>query len=175
MKQIAVLLIEKINLMDKLLTLTFKDPVLLSAAVFIVAAVITLLWAVAKLQALATSPLEDAPYEPDAVAPEKAIEENSGLTEARIQEIVNQLSAINQRLTSIEKSFKDKKQNDQTLQAIPASIEIEDIVKKIGSKLELLSGDKPDLSASMSKLEAKLEGIHRLIIVLTDSGSPEQK
>jgi len=56
------------------------------------------------------------------------------------------------------------------------TVEMEKFIQRIEKRLELLSSDKgqapPD---SLSKLEAKIEGIHKLLIVLTDSGTTEQK
>ncbi len=123
------------------------------------------------------------------IEPESAHQqvEGSGLVEARLQEICTQLSEMNQRLGELEKESRETMDKTQSLIAAPApapapafdKAEMEKFIQRVESRLELIAADKqaprdesPD---AVSRLEGKLEGIHKLLILLTDSGNPDQK
>lgn len=130
--------------MDKFFSLFFKDPILMIVGLLLAVTIAILLWAISKLKSFPAFP-EDMPDEnPESYSPPA---ENGGLNEARIQEISNQLSEINNKIDKLEKTL--------TLASAKAPA----------------AGNIPDLQ----KLEQKIEGIHKLLIVLTDSGSPDQK
>lgn len=122
----------------------FQDPILLAAALVLVSAVLVLLWALNSMKKLQESSFEP-PREEKKEAPMPAIpeNENTGLFEARLHEISNQLAIISQRLSELEKR-----------PGPAASINIDNMT---------------------SRIESKIEGIHKLLVLLTDSGASDQK
>jgi tetrahydromethanopterin S-methyltransferase subunit G len=153
--------------MDKFLNIFFQDPILLAAGIVVLVTIGILIWATQALRKpLSTAEMlaesgEDTPVIPAG---------NSGLFEARFQEITNQLAEISRRLGELETNTR-KNPLDQTLPALPLNNEIQKSLQQIEQKIETLSSEKPKPHGDeFSRLEAKLEGIHRLLIFLTDSG-----
>ncbi|HBU69280.1 MAG TPA: hypothetical protein DEE98_02730 [Elusimicrobia bacterium] len=161
--------------MDKFLLITFKDPVLLTSSVFIVITIGMLYWAFSKLKSGAKASGEDTQYEPEEETPETRAGDNSGLTEARLQEIASQIGEVNRRLSEIEKLLKENKPSEQTIPGLPTAPDMEKFIKRIEARLEHISSESAAPGTDLSNLEAKLEGIHKLLIILTDSGSTEPK
>lgn len=150
----------------------FQDPIMIAAVLVLAGTLAILLWAVKSLNDGSAAP-EELAYEDIPQAPHRQNDENSGLTEARLQAIVNQLNDISQRLESIEKSVKNAKPSDQTIKMSVSPDKIEENIKRLESKIDAMSSVKITPSAGtpdISAIETKLEGIHKLLIYLTDSG-----
>jgi len=157
--------------MNNFFDIFLHDPVMLAGGAVFAGTIIILLWALKTLNEPSAAP-EEVAYE-DIPQENSRENENSGLTEARLQAIVNQLNDISQRLTNIEKTIAAVKPSDQTIPMLMAPAKIDEAIKRLEAKLDAIStvklvpsGQPTDISA----LEAKLDGIHKLLIYLTDSG-----
>jgi hypothetical protein len=158
--------------MNSFFDLLFHDPVMLAAAVVLAGTIAILLWAFKTLNETAIAP-DEAPYEDISTQEQIHDDENSGLTEARLQAIVNQLNDISQRLTDIEKILKTTKPSDQTFPMLTTPAKIDETLKRFETKIDALAAVKTGSGGApvdISALETKLEGIHKLLIYLTDSG-----
>ncbi|MHB9154820.1 MAG: hypothetical protein ACYC5N_03895 [Endomicrobiales bacterium] len=152
----------------------FQDPLLMAGAAVLAVTFGILLWALSSLHHQKEQAYELPPEGED--GKETAAGESAGLAEARLQEIINQLALISQRLADLEKASKSSPLHDQTIPSLPVPPEIEKTLRKIEARLESIAAEKPqDPNDGAGRLEAKLEGIHRLLILLTDSGASEQK
>jgi len=87
--------------------------------------------------------------------------------EARLSEISNQLELANQRLVALEKTMKENQQSGVSAAGLEKKL------SGIEALLDALISDEK--KHDMSRMEAKLEGIHKLLIILTDNSTPEQK
>ena len=163
--------------MNNFFDIFMRDPVMLAAGVVLAGTVVILLWALKSLNEGPAAP-EEIPYEdmdqPE-TPPHHHHDENAGLTEARLQAIVNQLNDISQRLTDIEKSIKNAKPYDQTMPMMVTPAKLEETFKRLEAKIEAITTVKPGNESTapaqdLTAIETKLEGIHKLLIFLTDSG-----
>ena len=150
-----------------------RDPVMLAAGAVLAGAVVMLLWAIRSLNEGEVAP-EETPYE-DIPQEQPHFHENAGLTEARLQAIVNQLNDISQCLSAIEKASKNAKPSEQTIPLMLTPAKIEEHFKRLESKIDAMTTIKvgnsaPQPQVDLSALETKLDGIHKLLIYLTDSG-----
>ncbi len=159
--------------MNTFLNVFFKDPVMLAAGIVLAGTVGIALWALKSLNEGSSAPeeisYEDIPQDDE----DTSHVDNSGLTEARLQAIVNQLNDISQRLIDIEKSIKNAKPSDQTIPSLLNPAKIDESFKRLEAKIDAMSSVKivPESTPTdISALETKLEGIHKLLIYLTDSG-----
>jgi hypothetical protein len=169
--------------MDRFFDALFHDPILFTTALVLLATIGILIWALSvwrKTGFDASDPQDEAD---DGAAPlHEEQPETAGLAEARLQEILNELGSIGTRMQALEKKVSEPKPFDQTIPvpaaaAGPSSVEIERLIKRLESKIEALSVEKSQLpSDSLTRIETRLEGIHRLLILLTESGgsSPEK-
>ena len=65
---------------------------------------------------------------------------------------------------------------------MPSSADMEKFVERIDQRLELLSSEKsqgaagaaPQKSEDLDRIESKLDSIRKLLILLTDSGNPNE-
>jgi hypothetical protein len=159
--------------MNNFFDMFLRDPVMLAAGAVLAGAAVMLLWALKALNDGSTAP-EEVPYE-DIPQEQPRSNENSGLTEARLQAIVNQLNDISQTLSAMEKASKSAKSSDQTMPLMLTPAKIEEHFKRLESKIDAMTTVKVGASApqpqvDLTALETKLEGIHKLLIYLTDSG-----
>lgn len=171
--------------MDTFISLIFKDSILFVATLVVTATAVILAWALKTLKEQKDDSFEIT--DDDMPQPEQQ-PESSGLFEARLQEINTQLAEISLRLAELDKSIKENapKPLDQTLPGLnlvtPAMLE--KFIQRVEARLEVIAAEHtaapassiaPDAHDAITRLEAKLEGIHRLLILLTDSGGAEQK
>jgi hypothetical protein len=155
----------------------FQDPIILAAGLVFIAAVIILVWAVKSIYTFASDDTEITPYDEEPSETANTYE-NSGLIEARLAEINNQLAAIEQRLNELQKSITENKNSDNTMPNM-GTVNIDPIVEKIESKLSKLSAapaaqgqaGKPE---DLDRIETKLDSIRKLLILLTDSGHTDE-
>lgn len=174
--------------MDTFITLIFKDSILFVATLVVAATALILAWALKTLKDQKEDSFEIT--DDDMPQPEQE-PESSGLFEARLQEINTQLAELSLRLAELDKTIKEnaaKQPMDQTIQVanMVTPDMLERSVQRIEARLESIaaerqvspapaSGIAPDAHDAITRLEGKLEGIHRLLILLTDSGGSEQK
>ncbi|MFH1367759.1 MAG: hypothetical protein ABII64_01405 [Elusimicrobiota bacterium] len=172
--------------MLKFLKILTQDPILIITTFVLVAAVVILAWAIAEYFGLSKRNLhgthrqQEPPGSPGSAYGENPSQPRESdpyvLFEARMNEVSNQLSELGRRLSNIEKGLNQKIARDQTIPAMTNTAEMEKFILRIEKRLELLASDKGQVSGdTLSKLEAKIEGIHKLLIVLTDGSSPEEK
>lgn len=166
--------------MFKFIDLMFHDPILLITTLVMLAAVVILAWAVKEFSGygkrkLASDPRHAASASSgDGTAPVSQESESYIILEARLREMNNQLSDISRRIAGLEKTLSQRKTADQTAALQPGSAELEKFIQRIESRLELLSSDRSQINGDViGKIEAKIEGIHKLLIVLTDGGRSE--
>lgn len=161
--------------MDRFITYLFQDPILLITALVFLVTVAILIWALNTWRN--ADPMSESISAQDEEDEEPLDEESesSGLVEARLQEVSRQLGEISNRLADMEKKVSEQKTFDRTVQTTaqpgvaPAPADIERLVKRLESKIETLSNEKSQLpSDSIVRLESRLEGIHRLLILLTE-------
>jgi hypothetical protein len=132
------------------------DPIVLVAAFIAVAAIAILVWAALNWKKLNMTHSENdelSSYdEINAAEPQPSRNmESSGVFEAQLQEITGQLSEISSRLCTMEKNVPPPADADKTMTlSIP-----------------------PDINIKLQNIEARLDGIHKLLIILTDSGEPK--
>jgi hypothetical protein len=133
------------------------DPIILIAAFIAIGAIGIIAWAALNWKKLSISQSENdelASYEDDANAPPQQPSRNmesAGVFEAQLQEITLQLTNIGTRLETMEKT------------PAPASAGTD-------SDKTMILNMPPDIELKLRNIEAKLEGIHKLLIILTDSG-----
>jgi hypothetical protein len=171
--------------MERFFSALFQDPILLIASVVLVATVVILLWALKSLNLSHESSFDfDDDEETSQADNDHETQEDSGLEEARLQEITSQLMVIAKRMEELEKTISETKKFDRTLPDINNTVskdELDKLLKRIESRLELLAADnKPSGDPAIdkqwqAKIETKLEGIHKLLVLLTDSGGTESK
>jgi hypothetical protein len=174
--------------MLKFLKILTQDPILAITAFVLVAAVVILAWAITEYLGLSKRNSSRTQHHESPDSSGRAYGENPSqpqesdpyvLFEARMRDVSNQLSELGRRLSNIEKGLSQKIAHDQTIPAMTNTAEMEKFIQRIEKRLELLSSDKghaPGASGdTLSKLEAKIEGIHKLLIVLTDGGNSETK
>jgi len=171
--------------MSKFFSLTLHDPILIVIALIIGATGVILVWALPEYFGLpkrnrseSRRPEQENEAPPAANNPQHSQRENENiiLMEAHLREMSNQLSEIGRRLLNVEKIMNQKKAAEQTVPALFNNTEMEKFIQRIESRLELLSSDKSqNNSETISKLESKIDGIHKLLIILTDSGNTDQK
>lgn len=139
-----------------------QDPVIVSASLLLLAAIAFFLWIINKLQhegedsTLSAPLLGAAARKPSPTAMTSA--EVSGIAEAHLNEISTQIADINRRFAYLEK----------LLQALPAS-QTETLMNRMAPLLKTHQG--APAAVDLSQIEAKLNGIHKLLILLTDSGA----
>lgn len=148
--------------MTTTLDLMIQDPVIVSAALLLFAAIAFFLWIVTKLQHEGSDTGDTGPLlgaaartpSPTAMTPAEV----SGIAEAHLNDISAQIADINRRLGYIEK----------LMQALPAS-QTETLMNRIAPLLK--THQAAPTAVDLTQIETKLNGIHKLLIVLTDSGS----
>lgn len=139
-----------------------QDPVIFSASLLLLAAIAFLLWILSKLQhegadnGLSATLLGAAARKPSPTSMTSA--EVSGIAEAHLNEISAQIADINRRFAYLEK----------LLQALPAS-QTETLMNRMAPLLK--THQSSPTTVDLSQIETKLNGIHKLLILLTDSGS----
>jgi len=121
--------------MNNFFDIFLRDPIMLAAGVVLAGTVVMLLWALKTLNEGVTAP-EETEYE-DIPQEQPHFQENTGLTEARLQAIVKQLNDISQSLSSIEKASKNSKPSDQTIPLMLTPAKIEEYFKRLESKRPL--------------------------------------
>ena len=141
--------------MKNIFIMTLHDPVLLLSVVVLAGTIVLLLWAVRSLKnaALEQELIGPGPEKKD----EKQFsEENQEVVGARLHEISNQLCELNQKIGAVE-------QNHESLRT-------DKTMKLDASQGQPLSGDTAaQFSETLERLEAKLDGILKLLVNLTDS------
>ena len=149
--------------MFKFLNLTLHDPILLVTTLVMAAAVVILAWSLREYFGLSNRKRSDSrrteqenEASPAAQNPQHYQHENENiiLMEAHLREMSNQLAEIGRRLLNVEKIMNQKKAAEQTIPGLFNNTEMDKYIQR---------------------LEAKIEGIHKLLIILTDSGNTEQK
>jgi hypothetical protein len=162
-----------------------QDPIILVAGIVVLAALAILVWAFKTLKTSQDQFKEELSYNEQENEPDE-VPETQGIEEARIAEMCSQLSTISRKLEEIEKSIidiKEKKTFDETVPAGSLNIqgpgpELEKLFAKIDSRLEQLSGEKQnktDASApDIDRIEMKLDSIRKLLVLLTESGNPNE-
>jgi len=169
--------------MDRFIDSLFHDPILLVASIVFMATIGILVWAINAWRndgLIANASLSDDEEQPALDTPS----ESTGLLDARLHEISNQLGDISARIHALETRVQERREFDKT-QNIPAagtstatsSVEVERIAKRLESKIEALSLEKSQISSdSITRVESRLEGIHKLLVLLTEGdGSSAQK
>lgn len=161
--------------MNNIFEMLMSDPIIITAAVVLAGTIVILVWALKSLGSSTLPENEDTTYEDIAAQETHQLhqEDTSGLTEARLQAIVNQLNDIGQRLENIEKDLRSSKPSDQTVPMLITPEKMEASFKRLETRIEALASAQPKAGGAagpdISALEAKLEGIHKLLIYLTDS------
>ena len=149
--------------MFKFLNLTLHDPILLVTTLVMAAAAVILAWSLREYLGLSNRKRSDSRRPEQENEPSPAVQnpqhsqqenENIILMEAHLREMSNQLSEIGRRLLGVEKTINQKKAAEQAIPALFNNTEMEKYIQRV---------------------EAKIEGIHKLLIILTDSGNTEQK
>jgi hypothetical protein len=132
----------------------FADPIILIAIFIALAAVGIIVWAAMNWKKLTMGHSEAdelAAYQDDANEPPQPPSrtmESAGVFEAQLQEITCQLNNIGTRLETMEKTPQAAADPERTMSfTVP-----------------------PDIELKLRNIETKLEGIHKLLIILTDSG-----
>lgn len=140
-----------------------QDPVIAAASLLILAAFAFLVWIINRLMQDGHESIHAAPLlgssitrKPSPTAMTSA--EVSGIAEAHLTEITAQVADISKRLAAIEK----------TLQSLPAG-QVETLMNRIAPLLKTHQSSSQQVD--LSQIEAKLNGIHKLLILLTDSGA----
>jgi DNA repair exonuclease SbcCD ATPase subunit len=173
--------------MTNFFDLLLRDPILLAAGLIVLVTLAILAWALRAWQNLSSvETTEDELLDADESHPVSE-PEGAGLTEARLQEMASQLAEvqqrmaslteINQRLAAIEKLLQEKQGPVQAVELPSFSAELEKLEQHLDDQLQKnthVDRTQESLDA-ITRLEAKMEGIHRLLIHLTDSGSSEQQ
>jgi hypothetical protein len=151
----------------------FQDPIIIAAALVIVITGTILAWALKNLQAI-DSQNEEMPYEEPQEEQQQRQNDNSGLAEARINEIGSQLNQICRQLDGIERSSAE---NKPSTNALPLE-QIDNIAIKLDSlstKLDaMLSSHPASNKEDMERIEAKLDAVRKLLVLLSDSNKPEE-
>lgn len=163
--------------MDNFINSFLQDPVLLTAGLVFLATIFILFWVLHHWRGDAAA----SGFQDREDADETLVQgSNTGLLEARLQEICSQLADMNRRFESLEKSIAERSGSGKSAGVI-APQEVENIrrdFERLDAKIDLLMKARPADAPedTLKALENKLEGIHRLLIILTDSGSaPEQQ
>lgn len=139
-----------------------QDPVIFSASLLLLAAIAFFIWILSKLQheaadtGIAAPLLGAAARKPSPTVMTPA--EVSGIAEAHLNEISAQVADISRRLGALEK----------LINVLPAS-QTETLMNRIAPLLKTHQASPS--SVDLSQIETKLNGIHKLLIVLTDSGA----
>ncbi len=140
--------------MPKISPQVFTDPIILIAVFISIAAIGIIVWAAMNWKKLTMSHSEAdelAAYEDDANEPQQPTARNmesAGVFEAQLQEITCQLTNIGTRLETMEKAPQTAADPERTMSfTVP-----------------------PDIELKLRNIETKLDGIHKLLIILTDSG-----
>jgi hypothetical protein len=144
--------------MKNLYDVILQDPVLLVSAVVILVTVVILIWA---MKALKSAPISvQTKIETQGNKEDKVFsDENPEVVGARLHEISNQLCELTQKISDVEKNNEKFLQADRTMKLDP-------------SQLQALPAETASsLSNTLVRLEAKLDGILKLLVNLTDSNS----
>lgn len=131
------------------------DPIILIAAFIALGAIGIIVWAAMNWKKLNLTHSENdelSAYEEDSNEPlqqPSRTMESAGVFEAQLQEITCQLTSIGARLETMEKN--PPVGNMDTEKTVSFTV-------------------PPDIELKLRGIEAKLDGIHKLLIILTDSG-----
>lgn len=157
---------------DKLISLTLRDPILLTAVVVFIITVIILVWAFRIKQDTGIETGDDT-QEEDSIPERTSEPENSSILEAHLKEMTSQLSEISQRVSQIEKNISSRKPQENTASPNIDITEIAKLVERLEVKLDAITSNPPANQNAdiITSLESKLEGIHKLLVFLTDSGN----
>lgn len=158
--------------MDNFFNILFKDPILIISTLVLVVTAAILLWSLKSIKKLNDYEYDNSSDDNPIYDNENTTEikhettkDNNGISEARILQVNNQLDEINQRLSLIEKN---------------TALDLESQLNAVQKTLEILndkntssiSDDKlKKLYDSISEIESKVDGIYKLLIILTDSGT----
>lgn len=164
------------------INIVFQDPILLAASLVLVATIVILVWAIKTLSSIGYVEEDSLHYEDEPSKPSEY--EATGLHEARLQEISNQLNSIDLRLVELEKSIKDTNSSTTELPDfsklnLASMSDIEKFVQRIDSRLELIASEENKGPANVTKMspedidriETKLDSIRKLLVLITDSGT----
>ncbi|MBN1824060.1 MAG: hypothetical protein JW803_07060 [Endomicrobiales bacterium] len=156
--------------MDRFLTLFFQDVILLSAGIVLLVALGILIWIIKSLTSGQLSQEDYVFDEPQAQAPPHA---SDGLIEARLQELSSQINEILFKIDNIEKKLKEQGPFDKTIPALVGPADLERLAKRLETKLDSAPAAPAGTAHSdiekLAAIEAKIEGIHKLLILLSDS------
>lgn len=156
---------------DKLVSLTLRDPILLTAVIVFIITVVILVWAFRIKQDTGIE-TENDQQEEDLIPRRTPEPENSSLLEAHLKEMTSQLSEISQRVSQIEKNTNCGKPQGNTASSKIDLTEIAKLVERLEVKLDVITSNlSANQNVDISSLESKLEGIHKLLVFLTDSGN----
>lgn len=184
--------------MLKFFKILTHDPILIITTFVLVAAVVILVWALIEYFGFARRGRQERAehFQPQPDTPEHNHRNHHNkqdetlnmapssdadpyvLFEARMREVSSQLTDIAKKVAALEKHINQKTAAEQTVPGLAGGpAEMEKFIQRIEKRLELMSSDKGSApSDALSKLEARIEGIHKLLIMLTDSGgASEQK
>jgi myosin heavy subunit len=153
-----------------------KDPVLLLAGVVLIATIGILVWALKMLQNQ-DEVSEEVPYEETEQTREEKKDDQQGILEARVHEVLSQLNIISQRLDEIERVIKENQELEKTIPGLQSATNtaIEKLTKDLNAKFESGAGAPTGpKSEDMERLETKLDSIRKLLVLLTESGNPNE-
>lgn len=148
------------------------DPVIIAAGVVFAATAGILAWILKSWRDQSSIADETFDDEIDLETPPPSSNQASGLLEAHFQELTCQLTNIDKRLNTMEAAAQQKNSAEQA--ALPA--DLAKLVQGFEARLADLSAKGTSTEDELRRIEGKLEGIHKLLIILTDSGSnPDQR
>ncbi|MCB4790953.1 MAG: hypothetical protein LHV68_03605 [Elusimicrobia bacterium] len=161
----------------------FQDPIILVSCLIILAAIVILVWAIKNLQVIRLPEEEKLPFDEDIQA-EPQPNDNSGLFEAKINEIASQVNEIARLIGVMEKNSHDKKSFDDTISTLQPSPEIE----KLSAKLDSLNSKIDSIASNtgsggggggpgkedMDRIESKLDSVRKLLVLLSESNKPSE-
>jgi hypothetical protein len=93
----------------------------------------------------------------------QVLDENQEVVGARLREISSQLCELNQKIAGVEKNNERLLQADRTMKLDPSQIQT------------LPAESAAQFSETLERLEAKLDGILKLLVNLTDSSGNDQR
>jgi hypothetical protein len=144
--------------MKNIFILTFTDPVMLVCFLVFAGTAALLLWAIRSMKNPGGE-AETTAETPETEENKTFSDENQEVVGARLHEISSQLCELNQKIADIEKN------RERMLQAGgAASMDVSQLQNDGAAKL----------SETLERLEAKLDGILKLLVHLTDSSSDQK-
>jgi hypothetical protein len=145
--------------MKNITAFLLQDPVLLISAAVFLGTIVILIWAITSLK---KASIEDDPLGQNSeLNEEKVSDENQEVVGARLREISNQICDLTQKIADFEKNNKQMLQSDKTMKLDPSQALPNESAAKVSEALE--------------RLDAKLDGILKLLVNLTDSSGSDQR